>query len=74
MKKTRTQSTAVRSNRIVVPPSKPKGYKANFLWPPKEGSIEEAGYEFVNAQTEAYRKLAWGILLKRARRHKNHDG
>ena len=40
-------------------------YKADFLWPPKEGSAEEAGYEFVNAGTEEGRKQWWEILKSR---------
>lgn len=43
-------------------------YKADFLWPNNEGSIEEAGYEFANAQTEEYRKQWWDILIDRVRR------
>lgn len=38
---------------------------ANFLWPFKAGSVEEAAYEFCNAATEAYRKQWWGILKSR---------
>ena len=44
-------------------------YKADFLWPHESGSVEEAGYEFVNASTEIYRKEWWDILLDRARKH-----
>ena len=40
-------------------------YRANFLWPHDKGSIEEAGYEFVNAKTEAYREQWWDILKER---------
>jgi hypothetical protein len=40
-------------------------YKANFLWPVVSGSVEEAGYEFVNGATEAYRKIWWRILMAR---------
>ena len=40
-------------------------YKANFLWPHKEGSVEQAGYEFVNGLTEGYREQWWCILLER---------
>lgn len=43
------------------------GYKANFLWPYDEGSLQQAGYEFANGRTEAYRKVWWRILLLRAR-------
>lgn len=42
-----------------------RDYKANFLWPHKEGSVQQAGYEFVNGGTEAYRKVWWRILLRR---------
>lgn len=41
-------------------------YRADFLWPHDKESIEEAGYEFANGLTEAYRKQWWGILLERA--------
>jgi len=40
-------------------------YKANFLWPYEDDSIEEAGYEFANGAIEEYRKLWWDILIKR---------
>lgn len=40
-------------------------YCANFLWPHDDDSIEEAGYEFANGGTEAYRKLWWDILRNR---------
>lgn len=42
-------------------------YRANFLWGRPHGSIEEAGYEFANGQTEEYRKEWWGILLERVK-------
>ena len=41
-------------------------YKANFLWPYELGSVEEAGYEFANAYTEAGRESWWKLLLARA--------
>lgn len=41
-------------------------YKANFLWPHKVGSLEEAGYEFANASTKAYREEWWDVLCERA--------
>jgi len=37
-------------------------YKADFLWPFDDGSIEEAGYEFANGQTSEYQKLWWKLL------------
>ncbi len=40
-------------------------YKADFLWPHDEDSIEEAGYEFANAKTEEYQHMWWNILIKR---------
>lgn len=40
-------------------------YNANFLWPHEEGSIDEAGYEFANAKTEAYQRQWWITLLFR---------
>lgn len=45
--------------------------KADFLWPYDDGSVEEAGYEFANAKTEAYREEWWDILVERFR---NDDG
>ena len=47
---------------------KPVGseYRANFLWPHSKGSIQEAGYEFANGRTEAYRRQWWKQLLRRA--------
>ena len=42
-------------------------YKAEFLWPHVEGSIEQAGYEFANARTSGYQRQWWKILLGRAR-------
>lgn len=46
-------------------------YRANFLWPHDKGTIEEAGYEFANGRTEAYRKWWWEILLERSRSNNN---
>ena len=40
-------------------------YRNEFLWPHEDGSVEEAGYEFSNGQTEAYRLMWWGILVDR---------
>lgn len=40
-------------------------YRANFLWPHKRESVEEAGYEFVNGLNETYRKLWWKTLVNR---------
>jgi len=37
-------------------------YRANFLWPHEDGSLEQAGYEFINGYTEEYRKQWWEIL------------
>lgn len=39
-------------------------YKANFLWPHEDGSIEQAGYEFANATVEEYRQEWWEELLR----------
>ena len=44
-----------------------KEYKADFLCPYEEGSIEELGYEFANSKTEEYRKEIWGELIKRVK-------
>ena len=38
-------------------------YRAEFLWPHEEGSIEALGYEFANAKTEGYRQKIWDALL-----------
>ena len=46
----------------------PANYRANFLWPAESGSIEEAGYEFANGKTEAFRKIWWKILNARIKR------
>ena len=40
-------------------------YKADFLYPHDKNSIEEAGYEVINAKTEKYRKEWWIILVNR---------
>lgn len=40
-----------------------QAYKAPFLWPCEEGSVEQAGYEFANAKTEDYRKGWWNTLV-----------
>lgn len=40
-------------------------YLAEFLWPHEKGSVGEAGYEFANAKTEAYRQELWAVLLDR---------
>lgn len=48
-------------------PGRKGKYRANFLWPHKDHSVEEAGYGFANAKTEGYQKLVWHILLKRAK-------
>jgi hypothetical protein len=42
-----------------------RAYRANFLWPPDEGSVEQAGYEFANAKVEEYCREWWRILLLR---------
>jgi hypothetical protein len=41
-------------------------YKADFLWPNVDGSVEQAGYEFANAKTEAFREDWWNTLCERA--------
>ncbi len=40
-------------------------YRADFLWPHDDGTVEEAGYEFANGKDEQYVKMWWGILLER---------
>ena len=47
--------------------------RANFLWPYDDGSVEEAGYEFANAKTEAYRRQWWEILVARVREDEAED-
>lgn len=42
-------------------------YRANFLWPFEDDSIEEAAYEFANGKTEAYQKEWYEILKERIR-------
>lgn len=42
-------------------------YKANFLWPHKDGGVEEMGYEFANAKTEEYRRECWNELMQRVK-------
>jgi hypothetical protein len=42
-----------------------KKYRANFLYPFEDDSVEEAGYEFANGKTEEYQKLWWDILVLR---------
>ena len=54
-------------------------YKANFLWPAEDGSIEFMLYEFANARTEEYRKLQYDIIKTelsqlRDERDKYYDG
>jgi hypothetical protein len=53
----------------------PRKYRTNFLWPPDEGSIEEAGYEFANGNTPEYQQQWWEILVERvSARQKRKDG
>lgn len=47
--------------------SAPDGYRAAFLWPHDDGSVEEAGYEFANGKTLEYQRLWWGVLLERVK-------
>jgi hypothetical protein len=61
----------VAQRRAPDSPSIPS--RAGFLWPHKTGSVEEAGYEFANAATEAYRKSWWKILNGRIRRNSPND-
>lgn len=48
-----------------MPNTDKQEYKAEFLWPHEDGSIEEAAYEFANANTEEYREIWWNILKER---------
>lgn len=54
------------TKRESAPPVEKTIYRAEFLWKSEEESVEEAGYEFVNASTEEYRKAMWDVLLQRA--------
>ena len=40
-------------------------YKADFLWGFSDDSVEEAGYEFANANTPEYQEMWWDILKTR---------
>ena len=40
-------------------------YRAEFLWPHEDGSVEEAGYEFANGRTDGYQREWWKILCDR---------
>lgn len=42
-----------------------ENYKANFLWPHEDGSLEQLGYEFANANTEEYREEVWKEIIAR---------
>lgn len=53
--------------RRFTDPGADSQYRANFLWPHDDDSIEEAGYEFANANTEAYREEWWLLLKDRIR-------
>lgn len=41
-------------------------YRANFLFPHDDHSLEEAGYEFANGKNEIYLEHWWDILVERA--------
>ena len=59
-------SSIRRENDLYPPmPHTARQYKADFLWPHEEGSVEEAGYEVINASTEEYREEWWLILIGR---------
>lgn len=45
----------------------PVNHRAPFLWPPAQGSIEEAGYGFANAEIDGFCEDWWRILLERVR-------
>lgn len=40
-------------------------YRAPFLWPHDDGSIEALGYEFANANTEECQRQCWDELVKK---------
>jgi hypothetical protein len=50
-----------------------ENYNANFLWPHPDGSIEQAGYEFANAQTVDYQISQWEILIDRIESGQEED-
>ena len=54
-----------------VPAEEPQTYSAPFLWPCREGSVEEAGYEFANAKTPEFQKEWWDILVYRIRQQQS---
>ena len=59
-------SSVRRENDLYLPmPHTARQYKADFLWPHEEGSVEEAGYEVINASTEEYREEWWNELVRR---------
>jgi hypothetical protein len=37
-------------------------YKADFLWPHEQGTLEDYLYEFANAHTEEYRKIIYDAI------------
>lgn len=50
-----------------------KGYRANFLWPPEDDSIEQIGYEFANGKTDEYQKQSWELLVNAIREKAKSD-
>lgn len=42
-----------------------KQYRAEFLWPHEEESLEALGYEFANAETEPYRREIWNEIVSK---------
>ena len=49
-------------------PADPAKYRANFLWPHEEDSIEALGYEFANANTEEYQRVCWEELVSKIKK------
>jgi len=60
-----TATNATRAAGSSAPACSAPEYRADFLWPHDDGSVEEAGYEFANARTEDYRCEWWNILIER---------
>ena len=48
-------------------------YRANFLWPHEEGSVEQDGYEFANAKTEGMQKAQWEEIIARINKLKQDN-
>lgn len=56
-----------RLREALRPVDSNKKYRANFLWPCADGSIEQAAYEFANGYDEEYLHMWWDELCTRIR-------